>query len=191
MIVVFDTETTGIALKQESHLDPRQPHIASVAAVAYTPAWEEIHSVHLFVKPDGWVMPEEATAVHGITQEFLEWYGIDLDAVLTPLDFLFHNADQIWAFGMKFDKQLYGIECARRERTDWLAPQKTHCAMQLMAGILKIPGQYGDYKWPSLVDSYHALFGCGFEKAHDGLADVRATAAILREVTSRPDVYGV
>ena len=46
--------------------------------------------------------------------------------------------------------------------------------------VLKLPGRYGNYKWPKLEEAYKFLVDpAGFEDAHDALVDVKACAAVL------------
>jgi DNA polymerase III epsilon subunit-like protein len=40
----------------------------------------------------------------------------------------------------------------------------------------RINGRYGEYKWPTLSELHKKLFGYDFEKAHNALADIEATA---------------
>ncbi len=46
----------------------------------------------------------------------------------------------------------------------------------------KIPGRFGNYKWPTLSELHIKLFGKDFENAHDALADITATADCFWEL---------
>lgn len=56
----------------------------------------------------------------------------------------------------------------------------------LDAGICKLPGQYGDWKWPKLTEAYQHAFGKTFDGAHDALADVRACKDVYFYLHPKP-----
>jgi DNA polymerase III epsilon subunit-like protein len=60
--------------------------------------------------------------------------------------------------------------------------------MKATTSICKLPGKYGDYKWPKLQESHLHFFGKEFEGAHDAMADVRACAAVYWALNPLPDV---
>lgn len=66
----YDTETTGLPLFNEPSEDPRQPHIAQLAAcLVDLDSRKTIASLDVIVKPDGWIIPDDVAKVHGITTE--------------------------------------------------------------------------------------------------------------------------
>jgi DNA polymerase III epsilon subunit-like protein len=186
VITIFDTETSDVVNDKRPMGDPCQPHIASVAAVCYTDdGSRELHSVHLYIRPENWSMNPGASKVNGLTNEFLAENGIDLEVALTVLDHLFYQSRAVFAFNSQFDEKMYNIECSRKGRASFL-DRKIHCAMLPFVALLRLPHAYpqsawypGEFKWPKLNEVYQHCFSCDIEKAHDGLADVRATAAVL------------
>jgi DNA polymerase III epsilon subunit-like protein len=54
--------------------------------------------------------------------------------------------------------------------------------MQHTTNVLKIPGRYGDFKWPKLEEAYKHYYGEIFSGAHDALVDVRACRDVFLKV---------
>jgi hypothetical protein len=50
----------------------------------------------------------------------------------------------------------------------------TFCTMLSSVEVCRLPGRYGDYKWPRLAELHQHLFGADFAGAHDAAADVMA-----------------
>src|SRR5580698_937031 len=69
MIITFDTETTGLADFKARSADPAQPHIVQLAVVTYDDDGAELSANSLIIRPDGWMVPPEMTAIHGISHE--------------------------------------------------------------------------------------------------------------------------
>ena len=69
MIFAFDTETTGLPDFKARSADPSQPHIVQLALLLYDDEGNELEHDCIIVKPQGWVIPEDMTAIHGIRHE--------------------------------------------------------------------------------------------------------------------------
>ena len=54
MILVFDTETTGLPDFKKRSSDPSQPHLVQLALVQYNADGEETEHHSVIIKPDGW-----------------------------------------------------------------------------------------------------------------------------------------
>lgn len=64
----YDTETTGLPLFKEPSEHPDQPHIVQLAAILVDlDTRREIASMDVIVRPDGWTIPDDVAAIHGIT----------------------------------------------------------------------------------------------------------------------------
>lgn len=85
-LVAFDTETTSA--------DPLTARLVS-AAVIYDEPGLEPFTLEWLVNPDGqYVIPLEATAIHGISTEHAETYGTDAREVITDLLGVLSSADE-------------------------------------------------------------------------------------------------
>lgn len=69
MLMAFDVETTGLPDFKARSNDPKQPHIVQLAMVLHDDGGNEVQSVNMIVKPDGWTISAEMTAIHGISHE--------------------------------------------------------------------------------------------------------------------------
>lgn len=70
LVLIYDTETTGLPLFKEPSEDPRQPHLVELCGLLYDEASREIvDSYHTLIRPDGWTIPDEVAEIHGITTE--------------------------------------------------------------------------------------------------------------------------
>lgn len=84
--IFFDTETTGIPNWKEPSEHPDQPHIVQLAAeLVDLDTQEVLDSMDVIVKPDGWIISEEMTAIHGITNEHALEVGIPEELALDML----------------------------------------------------------------------------------------------------------
>lgn len=181
MHLVFDTETTGMANFKAPASDPSQPFIVQLGAILYDDNKRVVAEMNLLVKPDGWTIPPEASAIHGITTEMCEKYGLPLVTVIKLFMTFVKRASILIAHNFPFDKMLVWASLLRLQ----LAPEivlfleaKSHCTMAASTDVLKLPGKYGSYKWPNLQEAHVHFTGARFEGAHDAMADVRACAAI-------------
>lgn len=75
MITFFDTETTSKADFRSPPDAPHQPRLVQFAALLCDDAGEEVSSVSIIIKPNGFTIPEEASKIHGITTEIANARG--------------------------------------------------------------------------------------------------------------------
>lgn len=191
VLLFIDTETTG-KLNFRAPLDhPGQPHLVQFAAITTDGDGEELSQYSGIVRmPVGIEIPAEASAIHGITTEHAEACGISPLTALNLLDDLATAAHTIIAHNVDFDCAVIGCSYARAGMKmnmygGGLMTPAHFCTMKATTPICKLPGNYGDYKWPKLPEAYRHFFGCDFDKAHDALADVRACKRIYFEILMR------
>lgn len=181
MFLIFDTETTGFAHYKKPPGDPAQPHMIQFAAALFDPAENRVvrAAKYLIRTANDSPVPEGASNIHGITTEILRRDGIPARMIYPPLVALFERAQRVVAFNVKFDSLVLRAFCAKLRQPDLLDGKSIHCAMLEMKDILKLPGKFGDYKFPSLAEAYaHVTGGEEIENAHDAMADVRATVVV-------------
>ncbi len=177
--LIFDTETTGIVnFKSKKHDD--QPHPVQLACELI----DEEKTVGLFsviINPDV-PIPDNATAIHGITNEMTELYGLSQRAATGLFINFLIRCDRIVGHNIDFD---IVITEAMIYRTgvdfdlDRYRKIPRVCTMKSTTDVCKLPGKYG-HKWPQLNEAYRYLVSPeGMKDAHDALADVKACKAIL------------
>jgi DNA polymerase III epsilon subunit-like protein len=173
----FDTETTGKADFRAPCYAPQQPRLVQLAALLTDDAGDELGSVNLIIKPSGFEIPVEATAVHGISTQAASLSGVALHHALGLFVALAEQADALVAHNIQFDELVMASEA---HRFDYMIPHRiTFCTMQRMTPICRLPGKYGDFKWPNLQEAHRHCFRHEFVDAHDALADVRACKAVF------------
>lgn len=65
-------------------------------------------------------------------------------------------------------------------------PKKLPCPMLLSTPILKLPGKYGDYKWPKVQEAWDYFFGeTDYIELHRGADDALHEAKIVYELYLR------
>lgn len=179
MKLFFDTETTGKADFRSAPDADHQPRLVQLGAILTDDAGKELSAINLIVKPSGFEIPEEASRVHGITTQIATDYGVDLEVALPIFERLAKKPQVIAAHNIEFDLLIMRGELLRfGVEEDPFDGAKFFCTMQAMTPICKLPGNYGDYKWPRLQEAHKHAFGSEFEGAHDAMADVRACARL-------------
>ncbi len=176
MKLFFDTETTGKCDFRSGPADPRQPRIVQLAALLFEDSGTEIDSMNVIVAPKGWIIPDEAAAIHGITTERATKEGIGIAVALERFAGMMAKADCVVAHNVDFDALILSSEFIRDGGRFELLPSR-FCTMKSTTHLCKLPGMYG-YKWPKLTEAHRFFFGTELEGAHDALADVRACARI-------------
>lgn len=193
--LVFDTETTGLPPRAPRGTppipadDPRQPRMASFAAIAADPAGRELSRLKAYIRPDGWTMAEfdaraiaegkkPASEVNGLTDELLNDQGIPVasvlqfysEAVLSGLVVVAHNAI--------FDKKIMRGELRRAGMSDLFDKTRSICTMKACDAYaprglcMSSPGFVK-------LEVACAFFGIVNAHAHDAMADTEAARALL------------
>jgi DNA polymerase III subunit epsilon len=189
----YDTETTGLPLFNEPSEDPRQPHIVQIGAVLVDmDTREELEVLDAIVRPDGWTIPDDVAAIHGITTERALAEGLPAKEVLTSFLAMWDSAlGQVVrvAFNESFDARLVRIGLFRHfdeAIADHWKSGIAHDVMKVVAPICKLPptqamvraGRGKQFKSPKLTEAHQHFFGEPLEGAHSALVDVRATLRI-------------
>lgn len=184
--VVFDTETTGIfefkdkATGKPVPADaPGQPRMASLAAIIADADGEELDRVRLYVRPDGWSIDgTEASAVNGLTDDFLRRKGIPVTAVLDLWRTWVGQGLIIAAFNAQFDCKMMRAELRRAGRPDLFEETRNIC---LMRGLKPyhgdgLPIRGGFIKLSAACE----FFGIPQREAHDAMSDTEDAFALLK-----------
>lgn len=181
--LIYDTETTGFVNSKAPPSDLNQPHLVQIAGVLVDDGWYEQSSFSLIVLPDGFEIPEHVSDIHGVTTKRAQSNGVPLKTALSVFNNLARRADEVWAFNESFDRLVIESEFYRvGQASIFYEGKPSKCAMLACMNILKLPGKYGAYKWPKLAEAYAFFYNTAFEHAHDALADVRATVAVMKAV---------
>lgn len=191
MILVWDTETTGLPDFKSPSDAPHQPHIVQFAAILVDPVTRiERASIDLIVKPDGWTIPEEVAAIHGITNEIAMACGVDERLVAGLFLDLREQATVEVAHNISFDRRIMRIACLRhlgmtREEIEASEAGTTFCTMKEATAIVNLPptdkmlaAGFTKPKPPKLSECIKYFFDEELDGAHNALVDVRACARL-------------
>lgn len=178
-----DTETTGLPKSWKEPVEnvenwPRVIEFGGIFLKGEASAYEEF-TLECLIKPIGFEIPPEATAIHGITTEKAMEEGIDPADAFKGIHAGLEMADFVCGHNISFDMKVLNAEFIRLGLPKIQKPQI--CTMMKGRG-------YAGGKWPKLGELYMALFGRQFEEAHRAGADIRATVECFHEMVVRGDI---
>ena len=186
MYLFFDTETTGLPRNYKAPASDlaNWPRLVQIAWLLADAEANEVLSAEFVVKPDGFVIPQEAARVHGISTEQALRDGALLHSVLSEFATCIPKASVLVAHNIRFDEKIVGAELLRTGHLNVLESKKRTCTMLSATDYCQLPGRYG-FKWPTLQELHSTLFNESFDGAHDALSDVRACARCFFELKFR------
>jgi DNA polymerase III epsilon subunit-like protein len=178
---VFDLETTGLPKGFRVNYRDLEKYdecrIVSICWIVLGPDLEEIEKQYFVIKPDGFVVPPEATAIHGISHEEAEATGIPLAQMLEPLKKALDQCTTLVAHNISFDFGALLSESFRaneRKLVNTLFGKERACTMQLGKKHL------GLKKMPKLSELYKQLMDTDMEGAHNAQVDTECCTACFR-----------
>ena len=179
----FDTETTGVPNDWKAPLTDFKnwPRLVQLAYLLYDAEGHIILSNEIVIKPSGFLIPKDASDVHGITTDYALKNGQEINDVLSDFEEQCLRAKFLVAHNINFDSKVIGSEFLRNINRNPISKHKLLCTMEASTDFCKIQGYYG-YKWPKLSELHIKLFGEDFDGAHDALADIEATARCFWEM---------
>lgn len=205
LALVYDCETSGLPLFSEPSEDPRQPHIVQLGARLVDLGDRSIIStLDVIIRPEGWEIPDEVAAVHGITTEKALAVGVSESLALGMLLDLWQRAGVRVGHNEQFDARIVRIAQHRFDCTDldaWKDGNAT-CTARLATPIMKLPptakmvaARRNHPKTPNLGEAYRFFTGRELVGAHSALVDVDACMAVcfaiadgVREAVAQPEL---
>ncbi|MCR9017339.1 DNA polymerase III subunit alpha [Aquiflexum gelatinilyticum] len=179
MYIIFDTETTGLPRSYNAPMsdDDNWPRLVQIAWQLHDAKGKLLSNHNYIVKPEGFTIPYNAEKVHGISTARATKEGHALDKVLTVFHEDVEKANYLVGHNIGFDINVVGSEFLRKQIPMKLQSMKEMDTKDLSTDFCALPGgKGGKYKWPTLTELHHKLFGNGFQDAHDAAYDVAATA---------------
>ncbi|GAA4361239.1 hypothetical protein GCM10023185_28180 [Hymenobacter saemangeumensis] len=185
--LVFDTETNGLPRDWKAPVTDTDnwPRLVQLAWAVYDQHGQVLERRCHIIRPEGFVISEDAALIHGVTQERALREGVRLSEVLDAFVQRLHVAELLVAHNIAFDAKIIGAELYRASRPMRLDKKSQLCTMQVSTSYCRLPGRYGSYKWPTLTELHTVLFDRGFDGAHDALVDVDACARCFFELRKR------
>ena len=183
-VLFLDTETTGIpdrSAKWDTDFE-QYPHVVQIA-------W--LHGCKVeshIIRPDGWEIPDEAQAVHGITTEYAKEHGEPFALVVDMLIQDCHEAGLICGHNIHFDTGIIKANILRELGREYYDANDVENALykgkriDTMRSTMKwvdARNSYGRLKFPNLSELYDHCFPGETFPAHDALEDCKAVARCL------------
>lgn len=182
LVLIFDTETTGLPNWKEPSESELQPHIVQLAAGLFnTENKKIIQSIDLIIKPESWDIPKVVSDIHGITKEYAMDVGVSEKVCIEAFLDLWSGRKRI-AHNATFDNRIIRIAtkryCEESVINSW-ATGVYECTGLLSKPIMKMEpkNKYG-YKMPKLIEAYKHFTGNDLENAHTAMADMQACADV-------------
>ncbi len=180
----FDVETTGLPKNyKKPYTDlANWPHIVQLSWIVASLDGTVIKEVDRIIKVD-FPIPEQASRVHGITNEISLQKGVPLKDVLEEFLSDLPEAVKLIGHNLSFDFTILQSELLRCNLNPEIQKNQ-FCTMKSSTDYCRLPGPYG-FKWPKLEEVYQICFNEVLENAHNALIDVRATARVYYELKKR------
>ncbi|MAY22479.1 MAG: DNA polymerase III subunit epsilon [Flavobacteriaceae bacterium] len=183
MYLFFDTETTGLPKNWKAPVTDLKnwPRLVQLAYLFYDKDGNKMDQGDFIIKPEGYIIPQESSNIHGISQQRAEKEGLSMISVLEKFEKLIKQSSYLVAHNMAFDEKIVGAELLRAGYLNSITSKNRICTMQATTDFCAIPGYYG-YKWPKLSELHMKLFNTDFEEAHNASVDIQATARCFWEL---------
>lgn len=191
-VLFFDTETTGLPDFKAPSEAPQQPHIVQLAAcLVDLDTRQTIASMDVIIRPDGWTIPDEVSAIHGITTEHAIEFGVPESMAVSMFMDLWRGRLRV-AHNEQFDARILRIALLRFEDPEtadkWKAGQ-ADCTARLATPICKIPptpkmvaAGFNKFKTANLGEAYRHFTGKELENAHSAMADVMGCMEVFFKI---------
>lgn len=186
-ILFFDTETTGVPKNYKAPVTDLDnwPRLVQLGYVFHDGQFNTSLGQEYIIQPRGFEIPESVSKIHGITQQKAMDSIWTLEGVLNIFDYKIRVADLIVGHNLSYDLNVLGAEYLRTFNRNPLEGKATYDTMLKGMGVCKLPGRYGQYKWPKLEELYFSLFGTPLTQTHTALDDIENTAKCYFEMKSK------
>jgi DNA polymerase-3 subunit epsilon len=200
-ILFYDTETSGLPKWSLPSEHPDQPRVCQLAAeLCNEETGETLREFNMIILPDGWIIPDEAAAVHGITTERALAEGVAAHLAIDLFIDMWMDADVRVAHNESFDMRMLRIELMRHATysgkvmtegggdipfADYWKAAPAYCTQSNSTKIVNCPptammikARRMGPKSPNLGEAYEFFTGQKLDGAHDAMVDVRACKAV-------------
>lgn len=170
--IFMDTEGSGLFdFKRPADADG-QPRLAELALIYADDDLNVEREYNQYVLPDGWEMQPEATAINGLTTEFLREHGVPVADLLAVYTLAICAGRAVVAHNAQHDCKTMRAELRRAGMPDLFEETRNICTMRgaMPFKIKKLNGKGG---FPGLLDVAAHFDVPAPDKAHGALGDVR------------------
>ena len=185
----FDTETTGLPILNSVPAEVfagNWPRLVQLSWILTDDCGTVLKEMNKYVIPEGFYIPDEAVAIHGITTAYARYWGERLERVLHVFNKSLRMADYVVCHNAWYDTNVVMGEMIREGIDCDIKSKVQICTMLSGTDLCAIEfDRYGEYKWPKLQELYFELFHRYFDSAHNAMADVRAVVDCFWEMRDR------
>lgn len=191
----YDSETTGLPDFKAPSEAPQQPHIVQLAAcLVDMDTRQTISSMDVIIRPDGWTIPDDIAAIHGIATDHALAVGIPESMAVGMFMALWAGPGRTRvAHNEQFDARILRIALKRFfDKPDEVLPLSAEwksgpaeCTARLATPICALPPsekmaakKMFRNKTPNLGEAYRHFTGQEIENAHTAMADVQACMTV-------------
>lgn len=183
MIIFYDTETTGLPDFKAPSESEHQPHIVQLAALLVDPATgKTINSIDVIIKPDGWIIPDDVTEIHGISTELAMDVGVSEKLALEMFMDMWGGRKRV-GHNESFDARIIRIGLMRygSDLAEVFKAGEAECTMRLSTKAC------GLGKAPKLSEAYRHFVNEELENAHSAMADALACRDIYFSIKNQAE----
>ena len=192
VILLFDTETSGLPLFKEPSDHPGQPRIIQLTALLCDWKGAKLSSLDTLIYHEGLVLSEEVRNLTGHYDDKLKAGGVPISVAMIAFLALWAKATVAVAHNITFDNRMVRIELKRAGRVAeadaFKDATKSFCTMNATRPILRLPpteamkrtARFAEaYKSPNLKEAYRWATGKDFQGAHNAMYDVLAVKTVF------------
>ena len=174
---VFDTETSGLPIKSKkrklNYANLNNYENARIVSISYLILDNNNNIVEkktYYIKPDNFEVSKKSQEIHGLTPEYLNDNGININELFLKLNELFknYNIDEIISHNIDFDINILKSELFRYNKNKLLELIEnipTYCTM------LEAQKKMNVSKWPKLSEAFKYFYNENIINAHDAEYD--------------------
>ena len=179
---ILDTETSGLFDFKLPADAPDQPRLCGITLILTDEALEVAETYTSLIKPDGWTISAEITAINGLTTEHCEVLGVPVAEALEKYTDAVKAGFVVVAYNAQFDTKVMRGELRRLGLPDLFEETPNICAMRASKslGVQKAGEKKGGF--PKLTDVYRHFFDREMDDAHTSLADATGCLDVFRKL---------
>lgn len=187
----FDTETTGLFLKDRPDTAPGQPRLVTLSLVKSSPTWLTQSEETYLIRPENWEnedgspmrrMPEEAFKVHGISFEYAMDLGEPVHRALDAWVACVEEGRVMCGHGTRYDIRMMRAELKRLGRPVYEDKLLSVCTMMKTVGICRLRQENGSMKTPTLEEALRH-FKLPQVGAHTSIGDTLGVISLMKMLT--------